>query len=231
MKSIIRTFLGISLFLSSICYGNTIDNATTDEAREETPSTLPKKPQLKLVDFDFPYEQYGWAEFRIIKESNTINSLIVTSYDEYGPFSSTSYPLGEIPDTFYYRIMTEYYPMENLATEYCVSSHNTIGYIRSDTIRLDDEIIEKLLTPSSIKIHSNEKIKISPNPVHDIFSIIGDTDNIKDVLILNQYGQTIKPIKHQTKFINIADLSSGIYFVKLIGIDDKDINTIKIIKY
>ena len=68
-------------------------------------------------------------------------------------------------------------------------------------------------------ISNNSKIIISrifPNPVLDKLTIESEID-IKRISILDYTGKVLKHFSFSSHTINVADLTSGIYFIKLIG--------------
>jgi Secretion system C-terminal sorting domain/Right handed beta helix region len=82
--------------------------------------------------------------------------------------------------------------------------------------------------PISIKNYITENIvNIFPNPTASQLTIETDL-GIIEIIIVDLTGKTIKSIKQNTNVLNVAELPSGIYFIKLIT-DEKTI-TKKIIK-
>jgi uncharacterized repeat protein (TIGR01451 family) len=68
--------------------------------------------------------------------------------------------------------------------------------------------IEKLVS-------KEDEINIYPNPTSNQFTI--DTElEISEITIIDITGKNIRTIKQNTKTINVADLSNGIYFIQLI---------------
>jgi heat shock protein HslJ len=73
-----------------------------------------------------------------------------------------------------------------------------------------------------------EKIAIYPNPSKSIFFLNSNQIAILNVNVINSFGQIVKTINDNFEAINISDLSSGIYMLKI----DTELGTInkKIIK-
>jgi len=78
---------------------------------------------------------------------------------------------------------------------------------------------------SSLGINTfDNHIKIYPNPAKDILHI----DNIDDlpihrILLMNIYGQTVKQYKENINQINVSDIPSGMYFLKVSISKEKEI--------
>lgn len=73
---------------------------------------------------------------------------------------------------------------------------------------------------------NNLKVSLYPNPVNDILNIESDTE-IKSVEIYNLQGQKIKTAL--SKQVNVSDLSSGIYMVRIED-ENNAVETKKIVK-
>jgi hypothetical protein len=62
----------------------------------------------------------------------------------------------------------------------------------------------------------DKQINIFPNPAKDILYIdSADKINIINISLINIYGQTIKQSEAKTGQINVSDIPSGLYFIKL----------------
>ncbi|WP_300686126.1 T9SS type A sorting domain-containing protein [Chryseobacterium sp.] len=71
-------------------------------------------------------------------------------------------------------------------------------------------------TPNADTKNGNMDIQIYPNPVSDYFSIkLKGNDRIETVKIFDTSGKLIKNIVDHNENIRVAELSSGIYFVKI----------------
>tara|TARA_B100000809_G_scaffold159282_1_gene156660 strand:- start:4263 stop:7664 length:3402 start_codon:yes stop_codon:yes gene_type:complete len=71
-------------------------------------------------------------------------------------------------------------------------------------------------------IDLNSEIKVYPNPASSKLSIVSDYLTIEEITIIDVTGKIIMTIKQNTNNINVADLSDGIYFIKLVT-DEKTI--------
>ena len=67
-------------------------------------------------------------------------------------------------------------------------------------------------------IIKDSKISIYPNPVKDLFQI-STQSQIEMIQIYNTLGLLVKTIKDNFKEIDISELSSGSYFVRLFSND------------
>jgi hypothetical protein len=76
----------------------------------------------------------------------------------------------------------------------------------------------------------NDVIKLQPNPADDQLNINSNID-IKTIEILDITGKTIQtlPTINKTNFIDVKDLASGLYFLKITGVEGKA-QTVKWIK-
>ena len=94
---------------------------------------------------------------------------------------------------------------------------NTVASIQVDP---DFQIISKnnsaVLGINSVLLATD--ISIQPNPVKDILTInLSSNIHLKEVIIFNSIGQKIKQVNSNLSQIDLADLSSGIYTVKIIA--------------
>ncbi|MBI2280655.1 MAG: T9SS type A sorting domain-containing protein, partial [Bacteroidetes bacterium] len=70
-------------------------------------------------------------------------------------------------------------------------------------------------------LESSLEIEIYPNPTLSQLTIDTELD-ISEIIIVDITGKTIKTIKQNTNSVNVANLSNGIYFIKVIT-DEKTI--------
>ena len=71
------------------------------------------------------------------------------------------------------------------------------------------------------KLYSDLKIKIYPNPTSNQLLIDTELD-IREIEIIDITGKIIMTTKENTTTINVVNLTTGIYFIKLIT-DEKTI--------
>ncbi|MEJ6736642.1 MAG: PKD domain-containing protein, partial [Flavobacteriales bacterium] len=103
---------------------------------------------------------------------------------------------------------------------YCDSTSKN-GVIFNKVSGFTINIISPNATVINKNIDLNSEMNIYPNPTSNQLSI--DTkQKISEISILNITGKTIIITRGDTKNINVADLSNGIYFIKLIT-DEKTI--------
>lgn len=95
---------------------------------------------------------------------------------------------------------------------------------------LTEEEIPLLCQNSQMDIqsYSNDKFAIIPNPVDDIFEIKQEWNDIQFIEIYNSIGQNVLAQKYNSSAINVSNLPSGVYYIKLISKDRT--NTSKFIK-
>ena len=61
-------------------------------------------------------------------------------------------------------------------------------------------------------------VKIFPNPAKNTLTLTAETEGMKGVNIVNSLGQIVKDFSFETSTtIDIRDLNSGVYFVKILG--------------
>ncbi|WP_298140223.1 T9SS type A sorting domain-containing protein [Flavobacterium sp.] len=71
-------------------------------------------------------------------------------------------------------------------------------------------------TLASNQFNLDNYISLSPNPAKDILNInVQDEANIKSIAIYNMLGQLVQIITNPTNSINISDLKTGNYIIKL----------------
>jgi len=59
------------------------------------------------------------------------------------------------------------------------------------------------------------QITIYPNPIESNFSLKSDKLNISRIQISNLFGQNVKTIQKEFGIIDISDLTSGVYILKI----------------
>jgi hypothetical protein len=89
---------------------------------------------------------------------------------------------------------------------------------------VDDEVATATRDVSAetnfIKENGENDLLIVPNPANEYFQILGSERwNVEMVIIYDLAGNQVKLIEEKTEIINISDLSSGTYIVKIIGQD------------
>jgi photosystem II stability/assembly factor-like uncharacterized protein len=102
-------------------------------------------------------------------------------------------------------------------------------FITNNTIYINGDGVFKATLPTNINhlVKNDTEIEIFPNPTSNQLTI--DTElGINEIKIIDITGKPIKAIKQNTNVVNIADLSNGIYFIKLIT--DEEIITKKFVK-
>ena len=72
----------------------------------------------------------------------------------------------------------------------------------------------------------NEKIKVGPNPVEDVICI--SASDIQSICIYSTTGACVKSVNGAQEIVNVSELASGLYFVKVTTLAGEDI--VKLIK-
>ncbi len=92
---------------------------------------------------------------------------------------------------------------------------------RAQTVMLNSPFRNQLGThglcssPNALAAQGSELLYIYPNPTNDLLQISYDDDLISRVEIINQFGLSVRTFIASK--ISIADLPSGVYFVKVEG--------------
>ena len=74
------------------------------------------------------------------------------------------------------------------------------------------------LSPENVMENEYNYINIFPNPAKNTLTLAAETEGVKDVVIINSLGQTVKEFSFETSTtVDIKDLNSGVYFVKILG--------------
>ena len=81
-------------------------------------------------------------------------------------------------------------------------------------------------TPSGINKAEESTVKIGPNPVSDILYITAE--DVLNVNVFDKEGICVKSASSNVSTINVSDLSTGIYYVKVKT--TKEEKTVKVVK-
>jgi len=95
----------------------------------------------------------------------------------------------------------------------------------------DNDVFIHKMRPENLGISENiigEHFKMYPNPTSGILYIIGEVNNLTQIEIYSITGQKVMDVKNNFSEINIDELRSAIYFVKLYS--QEGTATFKIIK-
>ena len=72
--------------------------------------------------------------------------------------------------------------------------------------------------PNTIGENVKNTVSVYPNPVKDILTIESDYSDVNEVQIVNTLGQLVKELTFEGQAeVDVKDLKSGIYFVKILG--------------
>jgi hypothetical protein len=95
----------------------------------------------------------------------------------------------------------------------------------------DSDVFIHKMRPENLSISDNifgEHFKLYPNPTSGIFYINGEVNNLTQIEIYSITGQKVMDVKNNFSEINIDELRSAIYFVKLYS--EEGTGSVKIIK-
>jgi hypothetical protein len=157
----------------------------------------------------------------IITEQNDINSILnAAAYPIYKGFPTTVIPNRnsisvQIPDSFLGKKI------------YVTFRHHQSNNVNSTGVLFVDNVSIKT-TLSLSKQNDQELLSVFPNPTNGILNLKGHKkiDRIEVIDILGKIVMKVEVIKENK--INIKDLNSGLYVVKIFS--DHKINTIKVVK-
>lgn len=103
--------------------------------------------------------------------------------------------------------------------------------IRLDNINLSFHALEELLSVNNNNADAMKFLRVSPNPAKDVLTISNQDTTFNSIEVTDLNGRVVaatKPNAVETTQVNIADLSAGVYMVKIVS--DKGTVTKKIIK-
>jgi hypothetical protein len=157
-------------------------------------------------------------KYRITFKAKADINLTTTSYvgQSNSPWASYSGYNGiSISDTFaVYTYVFDAASTDNSA-RIVFDLGKSSANLTFEYITLDEIVLE---TPTMVNVINHIKSKIYPNPFTSTI-VIDNQDNFQQFLLINLRGQillnkTLNPFQNR---INLEHFSSGIYFVKLIG--------------
>ena len=164
---------------------------TLNNDEEEPEPTAPAAPVINV---------YAESEYYIIIEWNAVENATL-----YSIYYENEY-LGDTEDTI---VRIE---VDVPGAEYCftVTASNEIG---------ESEPSEEgcATTPTNVMTQNESSVNIYPNPVDDILFITTD-ESVKEINICTITGVTVYSLQatdNRQLSIDVTDLNSGIYFVKL----------------
>ncbi len=178
--------------------GDTVIRITFDESAFST-SYDRKKYMWEDVEYLYWYNYY----ISIVDTTNGADVGVVKTYsleinDDYTEFAVT--PLATLPDGDYMLIVGDYFYDEK-GNQF---GGDTIGFAIGD-------IEESAVTDLS----AQNKIEVYPNPASDYLVVESSEKGL--VYIYNSVGKLCKqiPVEQDNQQINVGDLSSGLYLLKI----------------
>ena len=117
--------------------------------------------------------------------------------------------LNNTPNTSFTIDLTDYCIVEVVALY--EDNKTSVGKVKTYPSDNDDEDDEE-----KIDEIADNKINIHPNPTNDRLYIEAEVE-IEDIVIYDVYGRRLQSIvnNQQSLSIDVADLKSGIYFIKI----------------
>jgi len=171
-------------------------------------------------------DNYSYMQFQVGDEG-ALYQVINNSKSMVGTANETA----AISDTAYhsYRLVrsgtavtayidgTEYLAVDDAA----LGTEGKIGMGSYNDIVFFDDFKEGAGEPSSVKSRLTPDFNIYPNPAADILHVDAESE-IHEITIQNVLGQQLKRfgvIRSKTVDLNISELNSGIYFIRIFGED------------
>ena len=75
-----------------------------------------------------------------------------------------------------------------------------------------------VLSKESVMENEYDYVNIFPNPAKNTLTLTAETAGVQEVKIVNSLGQIVKEFSFEANVtIDIRDLNSGVYFVKVLG--------------
>ena len=110
-------------------------------------------------------------------------------------------------------------------------SYQIFGEGDNQTLRMDTALMGQAVFQNfqlSVKKFDLESISVYPNPAHSVIAVNSAQANILKIQVVNAFGQTVATQFSDFERVDISDLSSGMYILKI----ETDFGTInkKIIK-
>jgi hypothetical protein len=106
-----------------------------------------------------------------------------------------------------------------------VTAANSTGNIEIDEIRVSDNW--STVTPGTLATNQNTISGLKVYASNNNLYVTSDNNNIKSVLVYNILGKNVVKTTVTNQAVNVADLSSGIYIVKVT--ENGKINTVKVV--
>lgn len=182
--------------------GIEIKNVTDDTLqmiwRKEIPSDCPPEWKVQISDSNISYPPNVFSNYNL-GQTNNHNPVTILP-NEMAPYGFhanlyTASTLGCCTVPVHFSLLDE--PDSILAT----------AYFEYKLAGPDCSVV-------SAKEAEDEGIEISPNPTNSFFNI-KSTTQLSDVTIFNLQGARLETIKNDFNQIDVSDLTSGIYFLKI----------------
>ena len=177
------------------------DDGDDDEPEYPEPTTVPDAPVINV---------YAENSGLVVIEWEAVETAIFYYVYHKGNLVGDGQVMG-----------TEVEILVNPETEYCftVTAVNTVGeseHSNEACATTPAEGEDPINPDSNIEVAENDFV-IYPNPVNDRLYIETETE-VKEVVVYDIFGrrQELSAVSCQQSVINVANLNSGIYFVKVV---------------
>ncbi|CAG5087035.1 M1 family aminopeptidase [Parvicella tangerina] len=124
-----------------------------------------------------------------------------------------------------------WHPVENISIQTLGSATDGRAYISFDTLKKGEYTFGWRKSPVSTGKIQNKKINVFPNPVKNWLSIEMEQpfSNHTSLAVYNSSGQLMLTTKYWANQIDVSQLSSGVYFLKIIdhGLETNSITFLK----
>ena len=148
-------------------------------------------PEMQVRHVDFPY---GDSDHTSFNQNGYMGIYPFEDYQNYSPYIHSANDLiGPSVNSFE---MSQRYTQMNVA---CVA---TLA----------------VLDTESVSENNMNNVNLFPNPAQNTLTLTNVYEGISEVQIINSIGQIVKEFSFEsTTTVNISDLTSGVYFVKVLG--------------
>ena len=177
------------------------DDGDDDEPEYPEPTTVPDAPVINV---------YAENSGLVVIEWEAVETAIFYYVYYKGNLVGDGQVMG-----------TEVEILVNPETEYCftVTAVNTVGeseHSNEACATTPAEGEDPINPDSNIEVAENDFV-IYPNPVNDRLYIETETE-VKEVVVYDIFGrrQELSAVSHQPSAIDVSNLNSGIYFVKVV---------------
>lgn len=143
------------------------------------------------------------------------SDMLLLRYNTDGSLDSTFSPSGYITTSFDGNIYNNGRAVAIQNDGKIVIGGDTLNETTGQSFALARYTFDNLATSS---FTNNENFKITPNPTHDLVTILGN-QKIEQISIIDCTGKIVFNNKTNENKIDVSELQNGIYFVKIVAND------------